>query len=178
MNRFFEKVSFKQFKKDYYKYLMEDGNETDILFDEVLRELYDSIKLPKRGTKKSAGYDFASTVEFVLQPNEKIIVPTGIKASMLDNELLSLHVRSSVGLKYNVQLPNVTGIIDSDYYNNEGNEGHIMLAFINYGNKPWGVGIGDRVAQGIFSQYLIVDDDEPINESRKNGIGSTGRKAV
>lgn len=177
MKRFFEKVSLEQFRKDYYKYLMGDGNETDKIIDDAIAETYEDIKLPRRATSGSAGYDFASTSEFVLRPNETIIIPTGIKASMYVDEVLELYVRSSIGIKFNVQLSNGTGIIDHDYFGNPSNDGHMLLAFTNHGSKDWGVGIGDKVAQGIFKNYLITGDDEPVSETRDGGVGSTGKKA-
>ena len=47
----FEKVSFEQFKGAYTDAIGEAS-------DEQIREVYDSLKLPKRATKGSAGYDF------------------------------------------------------------------------------------------------------------------------
>ena len=70
-------------------------------------------------------------------------------------------------------LVNSTGIIDSDYYNNEENEGHILIALINMGKEEVQLEKGERVAQGIFSKYLIATDDDATG-IRKGGIGSTG----
>lgn len=156
--RKFEKISKEQYEKD-------------------LKEkcLYEDIKIPVRSTKNSAGYDFISPIDFILKPGEIIKVPTGIKADMNNDEFLGIYVRSSMGFKYNVRLCNQTGIIDSDYYNNEGNEGHIYVALQNEGVKDFEVKKGDKIAQGIFFKYLIVDEEEEINNIRSGGIGSTGR---
>lgn len=54
-------------------------------------------------------------------------IPTGIKANMENNDVLFLVVRSSMGFKYNVRMCNQVGVIDSDYYNNIDNEGHIWI---------------------------------------------------
>ena len=113
--RKFEKISFDQFKKD-----IEDNID-----------LYEKYKLPSRATKLSAGYDFYSLYDFTLKPNEIIKIPTGIKASMNNDEVLMLFVRSSQGFKYNVRLCNQVGILDGDYYNNESNEGHIWIKIQN-----------------------------------------------
>jgi len=158
--RKFEKISFNQFKED----VCDD------------KELYESYILPKRSTKYSAGYDFFAVTEFTLKPGEVLKVPTGVKFSMNEDEMLMLLVRSSQGFKYNVRLCNQVGIFESDYYNNSGNEGHAWLKFQNHGDKDYVVKIGDAIAQGIFTKFLTVDDEEPITNERKGGLGSTTKE--
>jgi dUTP pyrophosphatase len=158
--RGFKKISFEQYCKDL-------GGNVD------LQQEYEDMKLPKRATKKSSGYDFYSVYDFALNPGEEIKLPTGIKSYMLDDEELLLFPRSSVGFKYNVKFNNTIPKIDSDYYNNKNNEGHIWLKFTNTGNKVWKVKKGDAIAQGTFYKYLVADNDAPINEERIGGIGST-----
>ena len=70
-------------------------------------------------------------------------------------------------------LVNGTGIIDADYYNNEDNEGHILVAFYNLSGESVTIHRGDRIAQGIFCPYLVSSDDR-ANGVRTGGIGSTG----
>ena len=155
--RKFEKISFEQFKKDI---------KEDTL-------LYNSYNLPKRSTKGSAGYDFEAIESFVLNPNETIKVPTGIKASMNSDEVLLCVVRSSMGFKYNVRMCNQVGVIDSDYYNNSDNEGHIWIKLHNHGTDVYTVNKGDKICQGIFIKYLTVDDEEEVEKERESGLGST-----
>lgn len=157
--RKFEKISFEQFVKD-----VKDD-----------RMLYDSIELPKRSTKTSAGYDIRSIEEGIIKPGEARIFKTGLKVCMNPDEVLNIYSRSSQGYKYNVCLINSVGVIDSDYYNNPDNEGHFSVKLINLGDKDFEVNIGDKIAQGIFMKYLIVDDEEEINSKRAGGIGSTGK---
>ena len=158
--RKFERISYEQFKKD----VCDD------------KELYESIELPKRSTKKSAGYDIRSIEEGIIKPGEAKVFKTGVKADMNDDEVLLLMIRSSLGFKYNIELANNVGVIDSDYYNNPDNEGHFALKLINHGDKDFKVEVGDRIAQGIFVKYLTVDDEEEIKSTRKGGFGSTGKK--
>ena len=91
------------------------------------------------------------------------------------DEYLAIHVRSSIAIKRGLMLTNSTGIIDSDYYNNEDNEGHIMIAVYNITDAPVTLEKGERVAQGIFSKYLLTNDDD-ARGIRTGGIGSTGSK--
>lgn len=131
------------------------------------------IELPVRGDKGSAGYDIRIPEKVVLAPNEKKLVWTDIKAYMLENEVLELHVRSSIGIKKGIILGNVTGIIDSTYYNNPSNEGNIGLCLFNISNNTVELEAGERVCQGIFKNYLIADNDTCLKENRTGGIGSS-----
>ena len=134
------------------------------------------IELPIRGDRKSAGYDIKTPVEIILQPNETKLVFTDIKAYMQEDEVLELHVRSSIGIKRRVILTNITGIIDSSYYNNSSNEGNLGLALWNTSDKEVVLEAGERICQGIFKNYLVTDDDNCLKEERVGGIGSSGTK--
>ena len=155
----FEKVSEKQFSKDLKN-----------LFN-VEEDLYNNIKIPARATKGSAGYDFVSPVDFVLKPGEMIKVPSGIRCKIDDGYVLEIYPRSSIGFKYRTMLANTVGIIDSDYYGAE-NEGHIIIALMNMGNKELAIKAGERFAQGIFKKYYLAEEED-VNTSRTGGFGST-----
>lgn len=134
-----------------------------------------NIRLPQRKTAMSAGYDIEAAAEVLLAPHQVTLVPTGLKAYMGADEYLGIHVRSGFSIKNMVSCVNDEGIIDADYYNNEENEGHIMIALFNHGDMPITVRPGTRIAQGIFYRYLTVDDDSAGNgEKRSGGFGSTG----
>lgn len=134
------------------------------------------IVLPQRKTRLSAGYDIAAAEDVILTPQKVTLVPTGLKAYMENDEYLGIHVRSGLAIKNNVTLINSQGIIDADYYNNEGNEGHILIAFFNHGLEDIVITKGTRIAQGIFYKYLLTDQDNyEIAGIRKGGLGSTGK---
>lgn len=103
-------------------------------------------------------------------------IPTGVKVNMNDDEVLMLFVRSSMGLKYNIRMCNQVGILDSDYYNNSSNEGHIWIKIQNEGNKDYIVKKGEAICQGVFTKFLTVDNEEDINKERKGGFGSTNEE--
>lgn len=132
------------------------------------------IRIPQRKTAASAGYDIESAQDMDLPRGKVVIIPTGLKAYMKDDEYLGIHIRSSMAIKHGIILINSTGIIDSDYYNNEDNEGHIMVAVYNTSDQIFHISKGDRIAQGIFTKYLKADDDDSTG-TRKGGIGSTGK---
>lgn len=96
----FEKVSFEEFQKAFDNKSVEE-----------IQKIYDEIKLPKRATLGSAGYDFYTPISFTLAPNETIKIPTGIRCEMKIGWVLSLYPRSGLGFKYRVQLNNTVGKI-------------------------------------------------------------------
>lgn len=155
----FEKVSLAQFR--------EGCDAPDVL------EIYADIKLPKRATSGSAGYDFYAPFDIVLAPGETIKIPTGIRAWIVDGWVLKLYPRSGLGFKYRLQLNNTVGIIDSDYYNSD-NEGHIFIKITNDTNEGKVIEIpkGTGFAQGIFVEYGITIDDDACGV-RNGGFGST-----
>ncbi|KGF48262.1 deoxyuridine 5'-triphosphate nucleotidohydrolase [Veillonella montpellierensis DNF00314] len=134
-----------------------------------------NINLPQRKTSESAGYDIECGESVTIQPGEVRLVATGVKAFMNYDEYLAIHIRSSIAIKRHLMLANCTGIIDSDYYNNEENEGHILIGLYNLGSEAVSLDKGERVAQGIFSKYLLTNEDD-AQGIRKGGIGSTGNK--
>ena len=161
----FEIVSFEQFKSGF-----------DNLSDAEIKKLYEALKLPKRATKGSAGYDFFTPFKITLKPGETIKVPTGIRCYMEENWVLKLYPRSGLGFKYRLQLNNTVGIIDSDYYYSD-NEGHIFAKITNDSNEGKTVELeaGVGFMQGIFVEYGITFNDD-ATETRNGGFGSTTKK--
>lgn len=155
--RYFEKISKEQFLLDNC------GNEED----------YVNYNLPIRKTKNSAGYDFEVLNDFEIKPNQVLKIPTGIKVKLENDEFLMLIIRSSCGFKHNIRLTNQVGIVDSDYYNNKNNEGHIWISIQNHGDKLKTFKKGEMILQGIIMKYQIVSNEKIINVERIGGIGST-----
>ena len=131
--------------------------------------------LPKRETAHAAGYDLKASKEITIEPNQIELVPTGVKAYMLPDEVLYLFDRSSNPRKRGLILINSVGVIDHDYYNNPSNEGLIMAQFKNITNEPVTIHKGDRIVQAVFAKYFVTDDDN-ANGKRTGGFGSTGNQ--
>jgi len=143
-------------------------------FEKISKYANVEFPMPERKTKSSAGYDICVPEDTTLLTNKLVMVPTGIKAYMQTNEYLGIHIRSSMAVKKSICLVNNQGIVDSDYYNNEDNEGHIMLALVNKGSETLVLKKGERIAQGIFYVYLTSDNDNPEDKAtRSGGFGST-----
>lgn len=161
----FQKVSFSQFEADFKKNFPECEN---------VKEIYGSIKLPKRATTGSAGYDFYAPVDITLEKGKSVLIPTGIRSKIEDGWVLQIFPRSGLGFKHRVQLDNTVGIIDADYYNSS-NEGHIMIKLscdAHDDGHTVSLSAGDGFAQGIFLQFGITVDDD-ASGIRDGGFGST-----
>ena len=120
----FYKVSLERFFADWRDTYGED------ISDEEIQMIYNEIKLPKRATSGSAGYDFYMPETFVIAPGETLKIPTGIRVQMEPEWVLKCYPRSGLGFKYRLQLNNTVGIIDRDYYYSD-NEGHIFVKLTN-----------------------------------------------
>lgn len=174
MNRIaqFEKVSYKQFMSDYIETFKLRPESYELV---MIEKVYNSIILPVRATKGSAGYDFKSPFDFTLHPGQTIKIPTAIRCKIDEGWVLQIYPRSGLGTKYRVQLDNTIGIIDSDYYNSR-NEGHIFIKITNDSKdgKELNIKAGDSFVQGIFVPYGITFNDD-VDTERNGGFGSTGR---
>lgn len=136
-------------------------------------EIYENIKLPRRATAGSAGYDFFAPVRLILEPGETLKIPTGIRVEMDPEWVLKCYPRSGLGFKYRLQLNNTVGIIDSDYFYSD-NEGHMFSKITNDTNEEKTIDIaqGEGFMQGIFVEYGITVDDD-VTDVRNGGFGST-----
>lgn len=184
----FEKVSYEQFKESFLNTLSEDylvelkmlparmSGQDKTAVDTKLRKIYDSIRLPRRATVGSAGYDFFAPFNIIIKPGETFKMPTGIRAIIDEGWVLQCFPRSGLGFKYRMQLDNTVGIIDSDYSNSD-NEGHIMAKFTNDSreSKVIFVPSGAGYMQGLFIPFGITVDDD-ADGIRNGGFGSTTKK--
>lgn len=132
-----------------------------------------NISLPERQTKDSAGYDLATCEDVIIQPGEIVLIKTGLKVQIPENEVLLVFPRSSLGIKKHLTMANNVGVIDADYFDNENNEGHIMIPLRNFGTKSITLEKDERVAQGIFVNYLKTADDKNGDNERSGGFGSS-----
>ena len=166
--------------KKVYNNIKKRREKMERKFEFVKRvEGKEGLKLPERATKNSAGYDFYNPVRVEIEPyklgDNPVLVKTGVKAYMGDNEFLMLVNRSSNPKKKKLVIPNSVGIIDSDYVDNPDNEGEIGFLFYNLSNETVVLEAGDKIGQVIFMEYKTVVDDKAEGE-RSGGFGSTDTK--
>lgn len=132
--------------EEYKDFFTEEGSKA--------KDLSKPVDKPYRSTQKAAGYDICALEAHDYMPGEMYPLPTGITSYMQDDEVLQLFVRSGMAYNNQITLQNGTGIIDADYYGK-----HIQVMLRNEGPTPFSVYVGDRIAQGVFTKYLIADDE-------------------
>lgn len=160
----FEKVSLDQYISD-----IKDSNSKA-----EIEDIYNSIKLPVRKTRYSAGHDFHMPFGVRIPAGGLATIPTGVRCCMADNYVMFVFPRSSLGIKKNMVITNTVPVIDSDYYMNDGNEGHIFICIKNCGNETLRLESGEAFAQAVFIEYGVADNGD-IETVRNGGIGSTGK---
>ena len=133
--------------------------------------------LPQPATGGSAGVDLRALLEedHELAPGETLLIPTGIAIHIEDPGYAALILpRSGLGHRHGIVLGNLVGLIDSDY------QGPLMVSCWNRGNQPFGITVGERIAQLVIvpvlqARFIVVDD---FTESHRgsDGFGSSGRR--
>ncbi len=164
----FYKVSFERFAED-----LKDAAPDTVWSDTRLREIYDAIRLPRRATTGSAGYDFYLPAAVHLAPGEGTKIVTGIRAKIAPGWVLINVPKSGLGFKFRLQMDNTVGVIDSDYFNSD-NEGHIMAKLTNdsRSGRVLDLEAGKAFMQGLFLPFGITEDDAATG-IRNGGFGST-----
>lgn len=170
MNKF-EKISERQFFIDFAEYL-----DDECLDARDSKAIYNMIKLPKRATIGSAGYDIFAPYNITIPPKGTVKIPTGIRVILDDDKFLAIYPRSGLGFKYKMQMWNTIPVIDADYSGSD-NEGHIWVKF--YNDSPEGKTItinqGEAMCQGVIQQFFKTVDDE-TSGVRNGGFGSSDGK--
>ena len=137
--------------------------------DQYIAEFIASDGLePHRATKGSAGYDFIAPKKIVVPAHSTVQFGSGVKVNMRNGYVLMLYIRSSLGLKHGLSLPNSVAVIDSDYHE------EIQAAIRNSSDYPYMIEKGERYMQGVFTKYYLAEEDEPTG-TRNGGVGSTGK---
>lgn len=175
----FEKISKEQWYKDGKIYFGEINKDKTGFFmnlmDNAKEDYYNELKIPRRATKGSAGYDFYAPFNITIPANGVVQFPTGIKCRINEGYVLMLYPRSGLGFKYGIQLINTVGVIDSDYYNNPKNEGHIGVKLVNPSDVNVEIKQGQAYMQGIIQKFYTTEDDE-AKATRTGGFGSTTKE--
>ena len=160
-------------EQEQKKFLEHTGTE---VVGDILDWVKNNLSLPTRSAANSAGYDFVLPISVSIPAGEQVVIPTFIKAELDPDKVLEIYPRSSYGIKKGLMLANTVGVIDADYYNNEGNEGHILICLKNTSNNDVSLSVGDKFAQGVIKQFFVVEGDEyGKGGTRVGGIGSSGK---
>jgi len=135
----------------------------------------DGAKLPRYMTPDSSGMDLFASLEggeITLAPGQWCLIPTGVAIALPKGYEAQVRPRSGLALRYGVTLLNSPGTIDADY------RGEIGVIMINFGDKPFVVRDGDRIAQLVIHQLYRAQLQEvselPPSPRGEGGFGHTG----
>jgi dUTP pyrophosphatase len=117
--------------------------------------------------------DLEEIKQIIKESNLKLpLVPTNMKAFMEDDQRLDLYIRSSIPMSSYLFLGNGVGLVDADYYDNNG---HIKFQILNLSPFTIKLKKGDIIGQAVFSTFDITMDDDASGD-REGGFGSTNGK--
>lgn len=144
--------------------------------DEFLKygQKAEEIKMPVRATKHSVCYDCYSPIDIIINPGETELIFLNVKAYCNHDEGFALATTSGMGKK-EIMVSQGLGIIESDYADNENNDGNIGFMLFNHGKNPYQIKTGDKIGHIYFFKFLTVDDEEEVTNVRIGGFGSTGK---
>lgn len=136
----------------------------------------EGLPLPAYTTEGAAGLDLCAALPagqpVTLSPGERARISTGLRIAVPPGYEGQIRPRSGLAAKYGVGLVNTPGTLDSDF------RGIVQIILINWGETPFTVRRGDRIAQLVVApvtrcQPVEVEslDETPRGEG---GFGSTG----
>ena len=134
----------------------------------------DSGRLPTYESKEAAGMDICAYLDadMTLQPGERALVPTGLYIEVPSGYEAQIRARSGLAVRNGIGLVNGIGTIDADY------RGEIKVALINWGQEPFVIHDGDRIAQMVIASYEKAEliEVEELSETQRGegGFGHTG----
>lgn len=131
------------------------------------------LPLPSRATPQSAGLDLHSNVTTTIPPGERKLIPTGIKIALPPCYEAQVRPRSGLALHHGLGMPNSPATVDADY------RGELKIILINWGNEPFEINRGDRIAQMVICQVAMVNftetDSLPESSRGEGGFGHSGK---
>jgi dUTP pyrophosphatase len=131
--------------------------------------------LPQYATSGSSGMDIRASLDaaLILQPMERVLVPTGLSIELPENFEVQIRPRSGLAAKQGITCLNSPGTIDADY------RGEIKVILINLSNEVQTIEPGDRIAQMVLQKVEKINwlPAEIINETNRGdgGFGHTGK---
>lgn len=138
-----------------------------------IKLLNDDAVIPKYQTELAAGVDLHTTESKTIQPNETVLLKTGIAMQIPKGYEGQVRPRSGMSLKTKVRVSNSPGTLDADY------RGEVGIILDNIGNETIQINKGDRVAQLVFNQIEVADfelvNDLDETERGDGGFGSTNK---
>lgn len=141
-----------------------------------LSDEFSDVLLPDYATEGSAGMDIRAAVkdELIIEPGKVALVPTNLSVEIPKGYEIQVRPRSGLAANHSIGILNSPGTIDSDY------RGEVKIILMNFGNQPFAIHRGDRIAQLVVSKVYSarIVETENLNSSKRGegGFGHTGKK--
>lgn len=116
------------------------------------------------------GWDLRSTKDYSLVPGERCLIPTGLFLELPEGVYGDVRPRSGLSAR---GIDVCLGLVDSSY------RGEIKVCLVNNSGDDFVVGPGDRIAQLVFGQEILlnpvqVDEISSDTHRGQKGFGSSG----
>ena len=139
----------------------------------------EDLQLPSYESEDASGMDLVAALpvgeEVVLAPGSRALIATGMAIELPKGFEAQIRPRSGLALRDGVTVLNSPGTIDADY------RGEIGVILVNFGERPFAVRRGARIAQLVVSSVervaLIASERLTSSVRGSNGFGSTGRSS-
>ena len=136
-------------------------------------KLSENAYTPTRGSALAAGYDLYSAYDYVVPASGKVVALTDIQIAVPDGCYGRVAPRSGLAVKFFIDVG--AGVIDQDY------RGNVGVVLFNFGQEPFRISKGDRIAQLVLERIYNADLQElkSLDETERGegGFGSTGFRA-
>ena len=140
----------------------------------LITRLDPSIQAPAYAKPGDAGADLCSRVDYVLEPGERALIPTGISVALPHGYVALVHPRSGLAIKHGISMVNTPGTVDAAF------RGELQIIMINHDiREAFTIKKGDRIAQLVIQKVEHADfvevDSLPGTHRADGGFGSTGK---
>ena len=136
------------------------------------KRIHPEATLPAYAHASDAGMDVRSVEDVTIPVGGRALVHTGLVMELPPRYEAQVRPRSGLALRHGVTVLNTPGTIDAGY------RGEVGVILANFGDAPFEVKKGDKIAQLVIApvtQPVIVEVAD-VNETDRGagGFGSTG----
>jgi len=139
-----------------------------------IQKINEDAIIPEYAHDDDAGMDVYSTKNYLLLPNHRILVGTGLKVEIPKGYEMQIRPKSGLALREGITVLNTPGTVDSSY------RGEVGVVLINHSSKPYKIEKNQKVAQIVFNKIerakLLLKEALSETKRGEGGFGSTGLK--
>ncbi len=138
------------------------------------------LPLPAHQSEGAAGLDLLAAVPadtpVVIAPGRRASIPTGIAIALPRGVEGQVRPRSGLAARHGITVLNTPGTVDADY------RGEIQVILVNFGDEPFSVVRGARIAQLVIVPIVHAQllETKTLDETKRGagGFGSTGLETI